>query len=582
MFFRIFVTLIMLLSLGSPLARAATPDEMMIGSVLKLKTYDRNSIDGSYSWSHYGSAVLIDNKRIITNAHVILDADGKTPTGYYEACRSESWKKFPTCFTVAKLISYDTIADLAILELVTPLSGAKWAIFADKKQLTVGTSVVVYGYPSIGGTSITRTEGKIGGFDDNAYKFDGTIDHGNSGGGAFSPDGKLIGIPYAVKSDNGMIGYIIPIDRVMDFMKNKTDNVEKYTTKTNASFAPYIKWTESLYKNPNLIKTKFVEIRDAEKSGFALNSVLSSISGDVFAYSFLDKQNRVMVRVYCTKDASITYKNPITYLQDGVISNNNDLGSKTISTGLYLDSEKKKYAVDMIDKKDTKGMKWTYWNFVNKDFPLCGIYVVATDGKNKDKTSYQKGMELAKKIKFFNSQTVQDSFSSPLLSVVKIPENFLISYIASSAWEMAVYIEYKANSKRMYNSDFDIFKFDDLDGYMNYGYSENKEYKWKRYGFDDFFDRYKTTGYTNVTDTVFTTKNGKKFIMTVGEYGDKLDLNVQPEKKITFFYPFVTPEGEYRAYRINFTLNETDDMDIHMIRQFVETFEFPGTSPFKN
>ncbi len=50
--------------------------------------------------------------------------------------------------------------------------------------------------------------------DNKKYKFDGTIDHGNSGGGAFGSDGKLIGIPYAVKSDNGMIGYIIPISIV--------------------------------------------------------------------------------------------------------------------------------------------------------------------------------------------------------------------------------------------------------------------------------------------------------------------------------------------------------------------------------
>ncbi len=100
----------------------AADDTAMISSVMKIKTYDRNSIDGNYVFSHYGSAVLIDSKRIITNAHVILDSGSKSPTGYYEICKSEKNKKVPTCFTTAKLVSYDTIADLAVLELATPIN----------------------------------------------------------------------------------------------------------------------------------------------------------------------------------------------------------------------------------------------------------------------------------------------------------------------------------------------------------------------------------------------------------------------------------------------------------------------------
>jgi hypothetical protein len=98
------------------------------------------------------------------------------------------------------------------------------------------------------------------------YKFDGTIDRGNSGGGAFGSDGKLVGMPYAVKSNNGSIGYIIPISRIIDFLAGKTDNIEKYTTKTNTNFPLYIKSVGLLYKNPNLLKTKYIEIKNAGKS----------------------------------------------------------------------------------------------------------------------------------------------------------------------------------------------------------------------------------------------------------------------------------------------------------------------------
>jgi V8-like Glu-specific endopeptidase len=123
MFSRILLAAISIICLVSP--ALAADDTAMISSVMKIKTYDRNSIDGSYSSSQYGSAILIDSKRIITNAHVILGPDGKSPMGYYEICRSEKGKKVPTCFTTGKLISYDIIADLALLELDTPIIGAK-------------------------------------------------------------------------------------------------------------------------------------------------------------------------------------------------------------------------------------------------------------------------------------------------------------------------------------------------------------------------------------------------------------------------------------------------------------------------
>jgi S1-C subfamily serine protease len=151
-------------------------------AIFKLKAYSRDTISGNYSFSHYGSAVLVDANHIVTNAHVVLDEDGIAPTGYYEVCKSENTKKVPTCFSVAKLVSYDAITDLAILELPTALKDIRPVTFSDTKDMSVASVVVVYGYPAIGGYTITRTEGKIGGSDGDKYKFDGTIDHGNSGG----------------------------------------------------------------------------------------------------------------------------------------------------------------------------------------------------------------------------------------------------------------------------------------------------------------------------------------------------------------------------------------------------------------
>lgn len=578
MFSRIFVTCLVFVSLS--LTALAAWDDAMISTVMKVKTYERNSIDGNYVFSHYGSAVLIDSKRIITNAHVILDSDNKSPTGYYEICKSEKDKKVPTCFTTARLISYDTIADLAVLELATPINWAKGVTFADKKELPVASSVIVYGYPSIGGKSITRTEGKIGGVSDMTYKFDGTIDHGNSGGGAFSADGKLIGMPYAVKSDNGTIGYIIPISRIIDFLAGKTDNIEKYTTKINSTFSPYIKNIELLYKNPNLIKTKYVEIKNADKNGFTLSSAITSTTGDIFMYYFLDKNNRVSINVTCSKDSSITWTSYSQYIQDYVKSQQDDKSAKTLTTGSFLDSSKNIYLAESIDIKETKWEKWILARIVMNNAPTCGITVMAQDGKNKDRTSYERALWFAKTIKYTNTQGIQESFNSPFFSVKKLTKDVYLSQDFSNT-SIIPFIGMIFSSRAMVSSSFDLLKFDDVDGYMNYGYVDNKQYTGKGYTFDDFFNRYRTTGYDNVLDEKITTKDGKKLIMNTKNFTDRMASPEKFEKLITFFYPFVTAEGEYRAYKFEFTV-KTEEMDVQLIRQFIETLEFPWKSPFKD
>jgi V8-like Glu-specific endopeptidase len=94
----------------------------MIKSVYKIKVYESESIGNNYYFAQWGSAVLIDSNRIITNAHVVLNGSNGVPTGKYEICRSNGDKKDPDCFTTAKLISYDTVSDLALLELSKPVT----------------------------------------------------------------------------------------------------------------------------------------------------------------------------------------------------------------------------------------------------------------------------------------------------------------------------------------------------------------------------------------------------------------------------------------------------------------------------
>jgi hypothetical protein len=71
-----------------------------------------------------------------------MDTNGEKPTGLYEVCKSVPTHKDPLCFSTAKLISYDTVADLAVLELAT--SAGKDFIKYSNQSLSIGSSVIAY------------------------------------------------------------------------------------------------------------------------------------------------------------------------------------------------------------------------------------------------------------------------------------------------------------------------------------------------------------------------------------------------------------------------------------------------------
>jgi S1-C subfamily serine protease len=74
----------------------------------------------------------LDNNKVITNAHVILDKED-IPTGNYNLCISDTFDLEPKCKTSMKLIKYDKTNDLAILKPVENISFNNPIQFSDKK-----------------------------------------------------------------------------------------------------------------------------------------------------------------------------------------------------------------------------------------------------------------------------------------------------------------------------------------------------------------------------------------------------------------------------------------------------------------
>ncbi len=132
-------SILMIISITS----VSASESSIIKNIIKIKTYSHPS-DGSFVFSSYGSAIAIDASRILTNAHVITNEAGE-PTGNYEVCFSDSFEDVPHCRDVAKLIAYDTVADLAILELVRTKNLTPFSF--SKQKIAIGSYVSMYGYP---------------------------------------------------------------------------------------------------------------------------------------------------------------------------------------------------------------------------------------------------------------------------------------------------------------------------------------------------------------------------------------------------------------------------------------------------
>jgi len=139
-----------------------------------------------------GSGCIIDNQRILTNAHVVSNQTFVQVRAYGESRKFDAYVLY---------VSHN--ADLAILTTKEP------AFFDDKPHLTLGDlpiiqqPVAVYGFPE-GGDTLSITAGVVSRVEHSWYahsfqqllaiQVDAAVNDGNSGGPVLA-DGKIIGLP---------------------------------------------------------------------------------------------------------------------------------------------------------------------------------------------------------------------------------------------------------------------------------------------------------------------------------------------------------------------------------------------------
>ena len=167
-----------------------------------------------------GSGVVIEGKRILTNAHVVNYASQVQVQGGGSGDKINA-----TVVAIAPGI------DLAVLRLEDERFFDTHAPLTRAKTLPeIKDAVLAYGYPT-GGTSLSITKGIVSRIEFASYnapvsglriQIDAAINPGNSGGPAISND-KMIGLAFSRLSDAQNISYIIPNEEIELFLQDIAD-----------------------------------------------------------------------------------------------------------------------------------------------------------------------------------------------------------------------------------------------------------------------------------------------------------------------------------------------------------------------
>ena len=208
-------------------ARQATAQDQIRDLVVKIHAVQQ-SPDLLRPWTRSspqqvkGSGVVIDGRRILTNAHVVRYASQI----YVQPNQSAS-------HIPARIEAITAGMDLAILKLDDESFFDNRGSLPFAQELPrVKDSINVYGYPT-GGTELSVTQGIVSRIEYTDYYYqatglriqvDAALNFGNSGGPAVS-DGKLVGLVFSLIQNAQNIGYLIPVEEIQHFLTDIKDGV---------------------------------------------------------------------------------------------------------------------------------------------------------------------------------------------------------------------------------------------------------------------------------------------------------------------------------------------------------------------
>jgi S1-C subfamily serine protease len=198
-----------------------------------------------------GSGVVIEGKRILSNAHVVQYAS------QVQIQANQAGDKVS-----AKVVAVAPGIDLAVLKLDDESFFDTHPALPRAKLLPeIKDTAMVYGYPE-GGTSLSITKGIVSRIEFASYNFpvaglriqiDAAINPGNSGGPAVVGE-NMIGLAFSRLTEADNIGYIIPSEEIDLFLQDIADGkydgkpslYDEFQTLENPSLRKYLKLDKSV------------------------------------------------------------------------------------------------------------------------------------------------------------------------------------------------------------------------------------------------------------------------------------------------------------------------------------------------
>jgi len=270
-----------------------------------------------------GSGVVIDDHRILTNAHVVQYA-----SQVQVQANQEGDKILATVEAIAPEMDLAvlTLDDAAFFKAHAPLPRAA-------KLPSIKDNVLVYGFPT-GGNSLSITKGIVSRIEFVNYNFpvmglrvqiDAAINPGNSGGPAVV-DNKMIGVAFSTLNNAQNIGYIIPNEEIELFLKDVADGHydgkpalnDDLQTLENASLRSYLKIDPAIHGI--IVHRPYGAATDAVLHEWDIITKIGDSSIDDQGMIILSSNVRVNF-AYRVQQIAKNGKIPLTIARDGKLMN---------------------------------------------------------------------------------------------------------------------------------------------------------------------------------------------------------------------------------------------------------------------
>jgi S1-C subfamily serine protease len=198
---------------------------------------DRNPLGGGAGGQ--GSGFVINEEgEIVTNAHVVTDAQGAGGDGEISAAEDVFVEFADRNSVPAEIVGFDPNADIALLRIDPDGLDLKPLEFGDSEEVEIGTPVAAIGSPfgqdqSLSTGIVSATERSIESLTDfrieGALQTDASINPGNSGGPLIDPSGRVIGVNQQINTTSGGnegVGFAVPANLVVRSIEDLREDGE--------------------------------------------------------------------------------------------------------------------------------------------------------------------------------------------------------------------------------------------------------------------------------------------------------------------------------------------------------------------